>query len=427
MTRAARLAVACAAVVAGGGAGCSAGEVGTGFGPPPAATTTPAVRAVSGWEPDCKAALAAAATAPAFERFGMIARACPVCGVTWDAALRSAVLDAHGTSSTTRQELDQMLRACGGVCRKSAIEKVMNGLDDVKDDRTLDKPWRVLAKECPDAFAASPDGRLASAAWWVLSKVARAPGLQPPAPIELPVPAAMVGGADGLDLPALPVVRPEPPAAYLTVLEKSTRLAPAGRAVLGADGLVTTGVDQYPGDKVEAATLAQAVAGRGPIAILAPHASPAARVVEAVAASGTAAELYLGVFGPDDAGRAGWHRIPRLAPLRLEPPPAAGATPIVLGLVGGGRVGRLDKGQILGCELPAGELDAARIRALLEAGMRDQPANGEPTASITVDPDAPVDALASAIAELAARGITRLTVLVHDAAAWAPVSPCGAP
>jgi hypothetical protein len=425
MTRAARLAVAC--VIAAAGTGCSAGEIGSGFAPPPTDRTPPALIAVSGWETSCKAALAAAATAPVFERFGMIAGACPVCGLAWTPALRSAVLDAHGTSSTTRQELDQMLRACGGVCRKSAIEKIMNGLDDVKDDRTLDKPWRVLAKECPDAFAASPDGRLASAAWWVLSKVARAPGMQPPAPIELPVPAAMVGGADGLDLPTLAIVRSEPPAAYLTVLEKSMRLAPAGRAVLGADGLVTTGVDQYPGDKVEAAGLAQALAGRGMVAILAPHASPAARVVEAVAAAGTAAELHLGVFGPDDGGAAGWHRIPRLGPAPIAPPPFPDGFPFVLGLVGSGRIGRLDSGKIAGCELPAAELDAARLRALLDIATHEQPLLGEKAAVITVGPETTVDTLALAIAELASRGIPRLIVSIDEPSAWAPLIPCAVP
>jgi len=427
-------------------AGCGSGATGTGFAGSGSGSSGEATDPhghhgpgvytgprITGWEPGCAAALTEARTAPALDRFAILARGCPACGVDWAPLLRATTVTVNGTSATTTTEIDDLVKACGGACSGTARDQFINAFELIKDERTLERPWRTLAKACPALLAPSADGRLASAPWYLLTQISRAyfghPGAGAPAgatvavadAVELPLPAVMVGGG-GVELPTASSVLPEPAAVLVTVLANEVRVAPAPTALLGPEGLSAPTLADYPGDPVAPHTLAKRISdaartGTGTVAILAPHAAPARRVLEVIAATGAGLELHLGATTPTTA--SGWAQIPRLITPRLTPAVTAGDA-VVIALGGGGRVGHLTGRAVTdGCAVGGEEVDAAAATALVTHAHLAAGA----TVIVTIDEDAITDDLAAVVDALGAAGVAVVTLAPPSQAAWPATTP----
>lgn len=377
---------------------------------------------ITGWEPACVKAFAAARAAPPADRFAILARACPACGADWRPILLASKLSEHGTSAAVRLEVDKTVRACGGACSGTARDQFLASFDKIHGVRTLDRPWRKLDQACPGVLAPSPEGRFASAPWFVLTHIGRvvgAPGAVDVAePIDLPLPAAMSSGG-GVELPEALHVHDDIAAAYVTVLASTVHVALAPRVALGGTDGISLHADSYPGAAVTLTALGAAIQQTAPdpetkVGVLAPHAAPASRVREVVAAIGVGPALHLAAFGPEPD--EGWPDIPRLMPPRLTAVISPGDH-LVIALGDGGL-----EGPGTGGTLADKTVRDACTGDLSDLMKRFQPAAGSEVV-IAIGPDLVVDDLAAVIDALAGAGVTTASLVAADAVTWPSGSP----
>jgi hypothetical protein len=369
---------------------------------------------ITGWEAGCAAALATARDAPPTERFAIVAKACPACGIDWAPILASTRLAATGHTLAKRDTFDVAIKACGGTCTKAARDTLLDGIEAIENERMLDLPWKRLARDCKDLLWPSPNDRFASAPWYVLTRIARAK-VAIAAPVELPLPGQMMGG-NGVELPLGVHVLPALPAVHVTVLANQQMVAPAPTVTLGADGLVVAGTEGYPGTHLEPAALAAELATLraahpGPVALLAPHAASATRVVDLVTAL-PAETVHLAVFGPPPA--EGWRDLARATIPALAP--ATDGAAVVIGLGATGRVGARP-GPGKSCAQAA--LDPAELarRATELAKPASLPV------VIAVDGAATVDQLAAVLDGLGAAGVTSAGIAPGSWMTWDAAAP----
>ena len=371
---------------------------------------------ITGWEAGCTAAFDAARAAPPMDRFAIVAKACPVCGIDWAPILASTRIQATGHTLAKRDTFDAAIKACGGTCTSSARDTLLDGIDAIENERMLDLAWKKLARDCKGLLWPSPNDRFASAPWYVLTRIAHAK-LAIATPVELPLPGQLMGG-NGVELPIGVHVLPALPAVHVTVLARQQMVAAAPKVTLGADGLVLADAEGYPGTHLEPAALATEVAAirtahPGPVALLAPHAASATRVVDLVAAL-PGESLHLAVFGPPPV--EGWRDLARATIPALAP--AADGAAVVIGLGATGRVGaRPGKGCAQATLDPA---DLARRAAELAKGSGATP----PTPIvIAVDPAATVDQLAAVLDGLGGAGVTSAGIAPGSWMTWDAAAP----
>jgi hypothetical protein len=263
--------------------------------PPPPPTPTPiaapdAAVIATDWD-RCKAALAGAPKLPAPRRASALIEACTPCG-DWTPLLDWQKLRADG--GPTRDAIEAAMLACKAYCDPNAKQRFLGTLDGARGKHTRG-PWRWLGEMCKAEVSALPDARYVTAPYFALDRIARAVAAKPDlAPlldaIEIPLPAVSVTGA-GIELLESPGVAPEPGGAALTVSDRSVQLAVMPRARLGAQGVTVLGNhEQYPGLEVPHATAfaerLEKLGASDPIALFAPPALPARRLLDALALTG---------------------------------------------------------------------------------------------------------------------------------------------
>ena len=270
------------------------------------------------WD-QCKKALEAAPKTPAMRRIQLLLGACKPCG-EWKPLLDWSKMPAEG--GPTRTQVEDAMIACKAYCNSDAKQRFLGTLDKFRGKDTRG-PWRFLGDLCKEEVSAVPDNRYASAPWFALDRIARAVGDKPDlAPLldafEIPLPVISVSGY-GYELAKSPVTAPDLGPLALTVTPAELRLAVVSRAKLTKGGIVTLGKGEpYPGallktpkDLDAAITKIGAPIEAGTnIAIFAPHAMPATRLLDALAITGDrprptlAGEVRLAV--QVDGGPPGW-------------------------------------------------------------------------------------------------------------------------
>lgn len=195
------------------------------------------------------------------------------------------ILDWTTVSSA---EVEAALVRANAFCTSDAKARFMAELEDARDKGT-ERPWRVLGERCGDKVSGVPDVRFMSAPYFALDRIARATaanGTLAPlaAAIELPLPPVSLTGV-GFELPTSPVMKPEPPAWQVTVTVAEIRVGTMPVAKLGANGVVVTlGAAPYPGELVDAKTVAGKIPAGERVLVIAPAAMPAQRLVPVVTA-----------------------------------------------------------------------------------------------------------------------------------------------
>ena len=259
--------------------------------PPPTPIATPdAAVAATNWDL-CKTALTGAPKLPAPRRASALIEACTPCG-DWTPLLDWQKLRTEG--GPTRDAIEAAMLACKGYCDPNAKQRFLGSLDAARGKHTRG-PWRYLGEMCKGEVSALPDGRYVTAPYFALDRIARAVAANPDlAPlldaIELPLPTVSVNGA-GIELLESPGVAPEPGGAALTISDRSVQLAAMPRARLGAQGVTLLAKGEaYPGVAIaNAKAFAAQLVTLGtadPIALFAPPALPARRVLDALALTG---------------------------------------------------------------------------------------------------------------------------------------------
>lgn len=319
---------------------------------------------LTGWEASCRKAFALARDAAPFDRFAILARGCPVCSVDWSPVLLANQVDQYNTTAAKTMDVDAVVKACGGACSPSARDQFIAAFDQVKDEASVDRPWRALAKQCKGILWPAPNDRFASPGWYVLTAIGRAlacdgaagasvpvsgwsgvcggaPGHPGSTPLEvagtvqLPLPAAHINGAGILLTPATSVLR-ELPALQVTVMPTDVRVARPPTATLGGpDGMTVDVADNFPGAPLalDAIDTELAPANGGKIGLMAPIASQATRVLEVVHGIHTEAELHLEAYAPGSGG--GWTDLPAMLAPKLVAPVAG---PRIVLEIGGDKV-----------------------------------------------------------------------------------------
>ncbi len=243
----------------------------------------------------CKKALEAAPKTPPMRRIQLLLGACKPCG-DWKPLLDWSKMPAEGGPNRTQVE-DAML-ACKAYCNSDAKQRFLGTLDKFRGKDTRG-PWRFLGDLCKEHVSAVPDNRYASAPWFALDRIARAVGEQPDLVslldgFEIPLPVISISGY-GYELAKSPVTAPDLGPLALTVTPAEIRLAVVSRAKLTKGGVVTLSKGEpYPGpllktqkDLDAAITKIGAPIEAGTsIAIFAPHAMPATRLLDALALTG---------------------------------------------------------------------------------------------------------------------------------------------
>lgn len=249
----------------------------------------------------CREALRKAAGSPAHERVTAIVRGCPVCGPSFEPLIPAAAGHAD------LEQVNQLVLACALPCKKSAIGRWRGLLADALPGQGLQRPWRALAEDCPEAM--HTDGatlRFASAPWFALARIgdaltaARAtlpPSIQAEldaerAAIAIPLPP-WTAASTGLVVPP-GRARPGIPWRAVTITDLALLVSrlPLGR--LDTTWRVEAPGAPFPG--TPANDLARDLAALGPppvladrvddVLVIAPIAAPAARLAEAVRALG---------------------------------------------------------------------------------------------------------------------------------------------
>jgi len=284
----------------------------------PAAHDASVDAAVTDWTARCEATLLGAPKQTPVRRLNAILAGCQPCG-DWKPLLAwMTPASAGGPSSAT---IEDAMAACQAYCSGDARQKFLGTLDDGRDKQSP-RPWRILGEVCGAAVSAVPDARFMSAPYFALDRIARAAAanarlLPLLAAIELPLPALSPNGI-GFELPASAAMQPDPGRYHVSVTSTGSSVGELPRARLGADGVtIAHGATPYPGEPVEdralAAALAKLPAGER-VAVLAPRALPAARLVEVVARAGRDLHLAVAAGGPP-----GW-TLPGVSPVVLAAP-----------------------------------------------------------------------------------------------------------
>lgn len=420
-------AVAAAACDGARGQGFVSPEVadGSGHGHGSAHGPETALPRVTGWEGNCTKAFALAREASPFERFAIIARGCPVCSVDWNPVLLANEVDEHDTTAAKTMDVDAVVKACGGACSPTARDRFIGAFELVKDEPSIPRPWRQLARDCQGLLWPAPNDRFAGPAWYILTQVGHAlagvPGAPPLAigePLVLPLPAAHINGAGILLTPATAVLR-ELPARQITVMPTDVRVAPPPTVTLGPRGLVVGIADNFPGAPLavdaldaELAAAVQGVAG-AKVGLLAPIASQATRVLEVVTKVKTDVELHLEGFAPGTAG--GWAELPAMMAPAIRPVPTADHVVLSIGR---------DKvliGKIAGTALNDPCVADDAVAALHHA----QPTADVPVV-IAIETHAVVEQLAKAIDAAGAMQLPAVALAPGDSVKW-PQDPVPCP
>ena len=283
----------------------------------------PAKRDASAIEVDwfeCEAALKNAPRVSELTRIDMILNGCHVCG-DWLPLLDWGKLQTEG--GPTRLAIEGAMLACKGYCDPNAKQRFLGTLDNARgaDVRT---PWRWLGEMCKAEVSAVPDTRYMSAPYFALDRVARAVaahGGEPAnllAKIDLALPAVTMTGIG----PALPIFDTggrvsAAPRHHITVIAEDIYVGDLPRAHLDGSGVhVDSGPEPYPGHTVRLEQLATAWSSEPSpkIAVLMSRATPAQKLVELIAATGSKAQLFLAV--DTGGGPEGWV-LPSIIPVQL--------------------------------------------------------------------------------------------------------------
>ncbi|HVV82519.1 MAG TPA: hypothetical protein VHE35_05540 [Kofleriaceae bacterium] len=344
------------------GSGAGAGPTTAGSAAPPAGAATPP--AAIGW---CIDTLARAAKLPPIDRAGVILRGCALCDTPFDPLIAAD----HAIDGTPLDlpAVAAVIDACGGVCSKTALTALREGLAELGKDHPTLGPWRGLAEACPHTMHADRDAaRFASGAWYALAVIgdrlaaaratlaadARAKLDAALTDLVLPLPPRSATG-NPLLVPTA-ASQAATPWLALSIVGDQVYVGVLPFVRLAADGLHLVGAPIYPGTPFDRPVLADAVAsalsaspgfavpdppGRldRPI-VIAPHGSPAAAVLDVVAAVGDAPS-YLAVTAAAPAsmwpGQIAAHPIPMAA----RDPVHAAHLRVALG---SGRVAAVDAG-----------------------------------------------------------------------------------
>lgn len=260
--------------------------------PPPTPITTPDAAVVATDWDRCKSALAGAPKLPPPRRASALIEACTPCG-DWTALLEWQKPRTDG--GPTRDAIEAAMLSCKAYCDPNAKQRFLGTLDAARGKHTRG-PWRWLGEICKGEVSALPDARYVTAPYFALDRIGRAVAARPDlAPlldaIEIPLPAVSVTGA-GIELLESPGVSPDAGAAALTISDRSVQLAAMPRARLGAQGVTLLAKGEpYPGVEVKTAKAFAAqletLGTPDPIALFAPPALPARRVLDALALTGT--------------------------------------------------------------------------------------------------------------------------------------------
>jgi hypothetical protein len=362
---------------------------------PPVAAPAPvdAVTADANLEA-CRAAAAGIASLPPNQRAQALLDACKPCG-DWEPLLGWNKLQEKG--GPTRAAIEQAMTACKAYCEPNARQRFLGTLDGARGQATQ-QPWRLLGEICKADVSAVPDTRFMGGTYFALDRIARVLGDAQP-PIAVPLPALTVSGV-GFELPRASRAPLSDLAvtASLSVDAAQMLLGSLPFATLSATGLqVSPG---YPGDPVAPAALAAVLAGPRyagqPVAVLAPHAMPAGRIADAVAAAGGHdLRLAIGVAGPGEwmvpAAMTVSLNVPAKAK-RGTPRPAGAAT----------------------APAPADlrfELGAAASGAILIVRQTDREVLSHAQVTIVIDDTARVESLASLLTALAGGNVTSVALV----------------
>ena len=302
---------------------------------PPPTSASPASPAspAADWSVRCEAALAAAPRLGPVRRVGAIIDGCRPCG-DWAPLLRWSVLAADGGPRAA--EIEAAMDACRAYCKPEAKAAFLGTLEAARG-KHVPKPWRALGEACGEEVSATPDGRYMSAPYFALDRIARAAAAHEKlgphlAALELPLPPlSSTGGA--FVLPPSPAIAPDAGPVHVTVSMTEISVGALPRARLGPAGVtVIAGDAPYPGTAVTAKALAAALGKLSPgpdarIAVIAPKAMPARRLLDVVPAAG-AHRLVLAAAAA--GGPEGWS-LPGVVPVVLSAKPAPGALRLDLG------------------------------------------------------------------------------------------------
>ena len=265
----------------------------------------------------CRAALPRIAALPPVERPQALLDACQPCG-DWSPLLAWNTMVADGGPS--HAAIEAAMVACHGYCDGNAKQRFL-GLLDASRGQSTRGPWRQLGDACKAQVSSEPDARYMSAPFFALDRIARALGDAGPA-ISVPLPAVSVTGV-GVELPEAPklaagiAIDGNAGTLVLTIDARDVLVGQLPGAALSSHGLAVTG--DYPGkvvalDKLVALYTAHITP---PALIIAPHALPAARVAEVIAAL-HGAQVRLAVAAPSPHG---WS-LPAALPVDLIVAPA---------------------------------------------------------------------------------------------------------
>jgi hypothetical protein len=288
--------------------------------PAPAAPAAPA----ADWVARCEAVLAGAPKLGAVRRVQAIIDGCRPCG-DWTPLLRWNVLAADGGPRVA--EIEAAMDACRAYCKPEAKVAFLGTLEASRGNRSP-RPWRELGEVCREEVSARADVRYMSAPYFALDRIARAAAANPRlapllAAIELPLPPlSSTGGA--FVLAASPAIAPDAGRVHVTVSTTEITVGALPRATLGAAGVrVDAGEALYPGATVTPRALAAALDRLAPdpdarIALIAPRAMSARRLLDVVAAAG-AHKLVLAAAAA--GAPEGWS-LPGVVPVVLSAAPA---------------------------------------------------------------------------------------------------------
>jgi hypothetical protein len=257
----------------------------------------------------CDAALAGAPALADTARAAAIIAGCPVCG-DWRPLLDWG--KRHEDGGPTRSEIEAAMLSCDGYCGGESKDRFLGTLDNARGTN-VPTPWRWLGRSCKDKVSAVPDERFSSPQLFALDRIARAATAHGDAAklaaIHLVLPAVSITGS-GVALPTASHLAPSLPVVQVTITTTEVTTGPLPSATLTDHGLaVDLGSAAYPGAAVADAKTLPA----GPYAVLAPHAMPAARVVDALAAAPSGGRLA--ALPPDTA--KSW-QVPGVIPVDLD-------------------------------------------------------------------------------------------------------------
>jgi hypothetical protein len=287
----------------------------------------------------CKAALEKAVTAPPTKRVDVILDGCRPCG-DWEPILDWQTLQEDG--GPNRKVIETAMAGCNAWCNPNAKIRFMGALDDARASKKR-TPWRELAQQCGEAVSARPDGRLMTAPYFALDRIARWAGEQPDGakvlePIVIPLPAVTQTGV-GVQVPESAVTKPDIVPTQITVTAAGITVGPMPVAKLAANGVLPQG-EPYPGKQVTVKDLASEVKKYGTKAALFAHPHlPANALIPVLGSTGVPNVLAV----TSSMGPPGWNQH-GVSPIEMyRGKPSAGAINLVLDDTGDAAIAEVKK------------------------------------------------------------------------------------